>query len=191
MTAATKPRDRSSTIWSSSISACRRRRQIADQIAPGARLIRADPGPHRRGSIDDRVEALDCGADDFLVKPFNHIEFLAVAEPAAPERPHRASASSLVASNSTQPPGRSGSGRNRAGLAPRAFSARIASSPRGPSGAQGKDRSGLSASGRNIDQRCRTRDFTTAATARSGRPWHRHRDGQGRRYLLRETKAHV
>ena len=30
-----------------------------------------------RGSIDDRVEALDCGADDFLIKPFNHIEFLA------------------------------------------------------------------------------------------------------------------
>ncbi|MCW6512811.1 response regulator transcription factor [Lichenifustis flavocetrariae] len=30
-----------------------------------------------RGSIDDRVEALDCGADDFLMKPFNHVEFLA------------------------------------------------------------------------------------------------------------------
>ena len=30
-----------------------------------------------RGSIDERVEALDCGADDYLVKPFNHVEFLA------------------------------------------------------------------------------------------------------------------
>lgn len=30
-----------------------------------------------RGSIDDRVEALDCGADDYLVKPFNHVELLA------------------------------------------------------------------------------------------------------------------
>ena len=30
-----------------------------------------------RGSIDDRVDTLDCGADDFLVKPFNHVEFLA------------------------------------------------------------------------------------------------------------------
>ncbi len=30
-----------------------------------------------RGAIDDRVEALDCGADDYLVKPFNHVELLA------------------------------------------------------------------------------------------------------------------
>ncbi|HEX4764962.1 MAG TPA: response regulator transcription factor [Lichenihabitans sp.] len=30
-----------------------------------------------RGSIDDRVDALDSGADDYLVKPFNHIELLA------------------------------------------------------------------------------------------------------------------
>ena len=30
-----------------------------------------------RGSIDDRVVALDCGADDYLVKPFNHVELLA------------------------------------------------------------------------------------------------------------------
>ena len=30
-----------------------------------------------RGAIDDRVSALDCGADDYLVKPFNHVEFLA------------------------------------------------------------------------------------------------------------------
>lgn len=30
-----------------------------------------------RGSIDDRVSALDSGADDYLVKPFNHVEFLA------------------------------------------------------------------------------------------------------------------
>ena len=30
-----------------------------------------------RGSIEERVEALDCGADDYLVKPFNHVEFLA------------------------------------------------------------------------------------------------------------------
>jgi DNA-binding response OmpR family regulator len=29
------------------------------------------------GSIDDRVEALDCGADDYLVKPFNHGELMA------------------------------------------------------------------------------------------------------------------
>jgi two-component system, OmpR family, response regulator len=30
-----------------------------------------------RASISDRVAALDCGADDYLVKPFNHTEFLA------------------------------------------------------------------------------------------------------------------
>lgn len=30
-----------------------------------------------RASIYDRVSALDCGADDCLVKPFNHTEFLA------------------------------------------------------------------------------------------------------------------
>jgi DNA-binding response OmpR family regulator len=30
-----------------------------------------------RGAIDERVEALDCGADDYLVKPFNHVELLA------------------------------------------------------------------------------------------------------------------
>jgi two-component system response regulator TctD len=30
-----------------------------------------------RGSIEDRVAALDGGGDDYLVKPFNHIELLA------------------------------------------------------------------------------------------------------------------
>jgi DNA-binding response OmpR family regulator len=30
-----------------------------------------------RGAIDDRVTALDSGADDYLVKPFNHTELLA------------------------------------------------------------------------------------------------------------------
>lgn len=30
-----------------------------------------------RGSIDDRVSGLDSGADDYLIKPFNHSEFLA------------------------------------------------------------------------------------------------------------------
>jgi DNA-binding response OmpR family regulator len=30
-----------------------------------------------RGSIEDRVSGLDSGADDYLIKPFNHTEFLA------------------------------------------------------------------------------------------------------------------
>jgi two-component system, OmpR family, response regulator len=30
-----------------------------------------------RGSIEDRVSGLDGGADDYLIKPFNHTEFLA------------------------------------------------------------------------------------------------------------------
>jgi len=30
-----------------------------------------------RGSIEDRIKGLDAGADDYLVKPFNHEEFLA------------------------------------------------------------------------------------------------------------------
>ena len=30
-----------------------------------------------RGAIDDRIVGLDAGADDYLVKPFNHREFLA------------------------------------------------------------------------------------------------------------------
>jgi DNA-binding response OmpR family regulator len=30
-----------------------------------------------RGSIEDRVTGLDGGADDYLIKPFNHTEFLA------------------------------------------------------------------------------------------------------------------
>ncbi|RTL61942.1 MAG: response regulator transcription factor [Hyphomicrobiales bacterium] len=30
-----------------------------------------------RGSIDDRVSGLDSGADDYLIKPFNHSELLA------------------------------------------------------------------------------------------------------------------
>jgi two-component system, OmpR family, response regulator len=30
-----------------------------------------------RGSIDDRVSGLDSGADDYLIKPFNHAELLA------------------------------------------------------------------------------------------------------------------
>lgn len=32
-----------------------------------------------RGSIDDRVSGLDSGADDYLIKPFNHSELLARA----------------------------------------------------------------------------------------------------------------
>lgn len=30
-----------------------------------------------RGSVDDRVAGLDSGADDYLIKPFNHVELLA------------------------------------------------------------------------------------------------------------------
>ena len=30
-----------------------------------------------RGTIDDRVSGLDAGADDYLIKPFNHAELLA------------------------------------------------------------------------------------------------------------------
>src|SRR5262249_53928828 len=30
-----------------------------------------------RGSIDDRVSGLDTGADDYLIKPFNHSELIA------------------------------------------------------------------------------------------------------------------
>jgi DNA-binding response OmpR family regulator len=30
-----------------------------------------------RGSIDDRIVGLDSGADDYLIKPFNHAELLA------------------------------------------------------------------------------------------------------------------
>jgi DNA-binding response OmpR family regulator len=30
-----------------------------------------------RGSIEDRISGLDSGADDYLIKPFNHIELLA------------------------------------------------------------------------------------------------------------------
>jgi len=30
-----------------------------------------------RGSIDDRIAGLDSGADDYLIKPFNHAELLA------------------------------------------------------------------------------------------------------------------
>ena len=30
-----------------------------------------------RGSIEDRVSGLDSGADDYLIKPFNHAELLA------------------------------------------------------------------------------------------------------------------
>jgi two-component system, OmpR family, response regulator len=44
-----------------------------------------------RGSVDDRVAGLDCGADDYLVKPFAAAELLArlrsLARRGGPERP--------------------------------------------------------------------------------------------------------
>jgi DNA-binding response OmpR family regulator len=57
-----------------------------------------------RGSIEDRVSGLDGGADDYLIKPFNHTEFLARVRACCADRP---SSTVLfyagVISNSTRP----------------------------------------------------------------------------------------
>ncbi|MCA8928900.1 MAG: response regulator transcription factor [Alphaproteobacteria bacterium] len=40
-----------------------------------------------RGAIEDRINGLDAGADDYLVKPFNHEEFLARCRALTRRRP--------------------------------------------------------------------------------------------------------
>jgi two-component system, OmpR family, response regulator len=37
----------------------------------------ADPDPHRREAIEDRIRGLDAGADDYITKPFSLDELLA------------------------------------------------------------------------------------------------------------------
>lgn len=49
-----------------------------------------------RGSIDDKILGLDAGADDYLVKPFNHSEFLARCR-AVLRRPRSTSNPTLIA----------------------------------------------------------------------------------------------
>ena len=46
---------------------------LREQGSSGTILVLTAPG-----SIEDRVASLDCRADDFLIKPFNHIELLAL-----------------------------------------------------------------------------------------------------------------
>ena len=145
----------------------------------------ADPGSHGTG-LDRRPcrYALDCGADDFLMKPFNHIEFLArcraLLRRSGPHRAERIEFGRLEfdpASGSVRV-----GGRHRAGLAARAIAPGIAAPPRRPRGTKGADRNcPIRLRRRDLDQRRRTGDFEAPQAARTRRVRHRHRDRQGGR----------
>lgn len=56
-----------------------------------------------RGGIDDKIAGLDAGADDYLVKPFNHSEFLARCR-AVLRRPKNTTNPTLTAGKITYDP---------------------------------------------------------------------------------------
>jgi two-component system, OmpR family, response regulator MprA len=78
-----------------------------DGIEVARRLRAADDVPilmlTARDAIESRVEGLDSGADDYLVKPFEHQELLARLRALLRRRPPRGSASLVVADLSLNP----------------------------------------------------------------------------------------
>ena len=74
-----------------------------------SRRLRADGGDvpilmlTARDSIDARVEGLDSGADDYLVKPFDLQELLARLRALLRRRPPRGSASLIVGDLQPEP----------------------------------------------------------------------------------------